>query len=160
MQSHAAAFCAGVLDSIKVELKGSKDFSKLYSGIAILGFIASISEPVNTEAFAHLLSFLGHRYPKIRKASAEQVYLVLLQNGNLVSEDKMEKALEIISETCWEGGIEEAKQQRLQLYEIAGLDPGPILKSTSTIPSRDGDRKQAVSDENASYAALVESTGF
>lgn len=160
MQSHAAAFCAGVLDSIKVELKGSKDFSKLYSGIAILGFIASISEPINTEAFAHLLSFLGHRYPKIRKASAEQVYLVLLQNGNLVSEDKMDKALEIISETCWEGGIEEAKQQRLQLYEIAGLDPGPILKSTSSSPKRGGDRKQAVSDENASYAALVESTGF
>ena len=65
MQSHTAAFCAGVLDSIKVELKGSKDFSKLYSGIAILGFIASISEPISSEAFAHLLSFLGHRYPKV-----------------------------------------------------------------------------------------------
>ena len=73
MQSNAAAFCAGVLDSIKVELKGSKDFSKLYSGIAILGFIASISEPINTEAFAHLLSFLGHRYPKVCQLSKVDV---------------------------------------------------------------------------------------
>lgn len=160
MEAHTAAFCAGVLDSIIVELKGSKDFSKLYSGIALLGYIASISEPINRKAFSHLLSFLGHRYPKIRKASAEQAYLVLLQNGNLMTEDKMEKALEIISETCWEGDIEEAKHQRSQLYELAGLDPVPLLKSSTIIQKRDGDRRHMVSDENASYSSLVESTGF
>ena len=97
---------------------------------------------------------------QIRKASAEQVYLVLLQNGNLVPEDKMERALELISETCWDGDIEEAKQQRLQLYEIAGLDPGPILKSTSSVPKKAGERGQPLFDENASYATLVESSGF
>ncbi|CBI20074.3 unnamed protein product, partial [Vitis vinifera] len=62
---------------------------------AILGYIAFVPESVNTRAFSHLLTFLGHRYPKIRKASAEQVYFVLLQNGELVIEDKMEKALEL-----------------------------------------------------------------
>jgi len=37
---------------------------------------------------------------QIRKTSAEQVYLVLLQNGNLVSEESMEKALEIVIKVC------------------------------------------------------------
>lgn len=64
-QAHTPIFCAGVLDSLAVELKGSKDFSKLYAGIAILGYIASISEPINSKAFSHLLTFLGHRYPKV-----------------------------------------------------------------------------------------------
>ncbi|XP_030470997.1 tubulin-folding cofactor D [Syzygium oleosum] len=160
MEAHTSTFCNGLLDSLAIELKGSKDFTKLYSGIAILGFIASVSEPVNSRAFSHLLTFLGHRYPKIRKTSAEQVYLVLLQGGDLVSEDKMEKALEIISETCWEGDLETAKQQRLQLFEIAGLEMAINLK-TKTVPSRNGGQKRPTSmDENASYSSLVESSGF
>lgn len=97
---------------------------------------------------------------QIRKASAEQVYLVLLQNGNLVPENQMEKALELISETCWEGDLEEAKQQRLQLYELASLDPGPLLKGSSGVSKKDMEQKQSIYDEHASYSALVESSGF
>lgn len=160
MEGHTPIFCAGVLDSLAVELKATKDFSKLYAGIAILGYIASVPESVNTRAFSHLLTFLGHRYPKIRKASAEQVYLVLLQNVELVTEDKMEKALEIISETCWEGDIEEAKQRRLELHDMAGLETGLLLKIGNGASNRDGEKRPTASDENASYSSLVGSTGF
>ncbi|KAL2892431.1 Tubulin-folding cofactor D [Bienertia sinuspersici] len=161
MEAHTGVFWAGVLDSLKVELRACKDFTKLYSGIALLGYIASLSEPmINMQAFSHLLSFVGHRYPKIRKTSAEQVYLVLLQNENLLPESLMEKALEIASETCWEGDLEEAKQRRIELYELAGLDPGPLLKAASNASKRDVEKKQRVYDENASYSALVESSGF
>ncbi|KAK3429957.1 hypothetical protein EUGRSUZ_E01450 [Eucalyptus grandis] len=160
MEAHTSTFCNGLLDSLAIELKGSKDFTKLYSGIAILGFIASVSEPANSRAFSHLLIFLGHRYPKIRKASAEQIYLVLLQGGDLVSEDKMEKALEIISETCWEGDLETAKQQRLQLFEIAGLEMAINLKTKTALSKNEGRKKPTSTDENASYSSLVESSGF
>ncbi|KAM3740428.1 hypothetical protein ACB098_08G098000 [Castanea mollissima] len=159
MEAHTPIFCAGVLDSLAVELKGSKDFSKLYAGIAILGYIASISEPINSKAFSHLLTFLGHRYPKIWKASAEQVYLVLLQNENLVSEDVMEKSLEINSETCWEGDIEVAKHQRLELFNMAGLETG-LLYKTNGVSKKDGRKKTPATDENASYSSLVDSIGF
>ncbi|CAB4300075.1 unnamed protein product [Prunus armeniaca] len=159
MEAHTLVFCTGVLDSLEVELKGSRDFSKLYAGIAILGYIASVSESINTRAFSHLLSFLGHRYPKIRKASAEQVYLVLLQNGGLVAEDKIEKALEIISETCWEGDLEAAKIRRLELYDMAGLDTDILRKASSRVSNKDDSRKPTA-DENASYSSLVESSGF
>ncbi|GAV78658.1 TFCD_C domain-containing protein [Cephalotus follicularis] len=160
MEAHTAIFCSGVLDSLAVELKGSKDFSKLYAGIALLGYIASISEPINTRAFSHLLAFLGHRYPKIRKASSEQVYLVLLQNGSLMADDRMEKAVEIISETCWEGEIEAAKQQRAKLYDMAGLDMGLVLKTGNKVSNQNGQKGTIVADENASYSSLVESSGF
>lgn len=65
LQAHTLAFCSGVLDSLAVELKASKDFSKLYAGIAILGYICSVSDPINSRAFSHLLTFLTHRYPKV-----------------------------------------------------------------------------------------------
>ncbi|XP_061363955.1 tubulin-folding cofactor D [Gastrolobium bilobum] len=160
MEAHTPTFCVAVLDSLAIELKGSKDFSKLYAGIAILGYVASIPEPINMRAFSQLLTFLGHRYPKIRKASAEQVYLVLLQNGNLVAEDKIEKALEIISETCWDGDMDLAKHQRLELYETVGLEVEPLGKNSDGASTKPSSKKPKDLDENASYSSLVESSGF
>ncbi|XP_027363984.1 tubulin-folding cofactor D isoform X1 [Abrus precatorius] len=160
MEAHTPTFCAAVLDSLAIELKGSKDFSKLYAGIAILSYVASLSEPINMRAFSQLLNFLGHRYPKIRKASAEQLYLVLLQNGNIVAEDKIEKALEIISETCWDGDIDLAKHQRLKMYEIVGLEAGPLGNNSDGTSGKTSGKKPTVLDENASYSSLVESSGF
>ncbi|XP_074350535.1 tubulin-folding cofactor D isoform X2 [Apium graveolens] len=158
LEAQTPIFCAGVLESLALELKGSKDFSKLYAGIAILGYIASIAEPINIEAFSHLLSFLSHRYPKIRKACAEQVYLVLLQNDELIAEDKIETALEIISETCWEGDVQEAKQRRLELCHTANIEIGQLVSCRTS--SEDGERRPASTDENATYSSLVGSAGF
>ncbi|XP_047156873.1 tubulin-folding cofactor D [Vigna umbellata] len=160
MEAHTATFCAAVLDCLSIELKGSKDFSKLYAGIAILGYIASVQEPINKKAFAQLLDFLGHRYPKIRKASAEQLYLVLLENGNLVGEEEIDKALEIISETCWDGDVDLAKQHRLKLYEIVGLEVRPLGNNSDGTSRKTGSKKPSNFDENASYSSLVESSGF
>ncbi|GAA0175136.1 chaperone [Lithospermum erythrorhizon] len=159
MEDHTPVFCAGLLDSLSVELKGTKDFSKLYAGIAILGYIASLSYPINARAFTHLLSFLSHRYPKIRKSSAEQVYLVLLQNMDLIAEDKSEKALEIISETCWEGELDEAKEKRQQLSDMANLEVSRCINDSET-SNKVVRQKQVTTDENESYSSLVGSAGF
>ncbi|KAH6812160.1 ARM repeat superfamily protein [Perilla frutescens var. frutescens] len=153
-------FCAGVLDSLAVELRGTKDFSKLNAGIAILGYIASISDSINTRAFSHLLTFLGHRYPKIRKSAAEQAYLVLLENGTLISEDKLNEATEIITETCWEGDAEEAKKRRLLLYEIANVETAATGNATRRESKKGMDQSKASADENALYSSLVGSAGF
>ncbi|PIN05322.1 Beta-tubulin folding cofactor D [Handroanthus impetiginosus] len=160
MEAQTPVFCAGVLDSLTTELRGTKDFSKLYAGIAILGYIASISDPVNIRAFSHLLTFLGHRYPKIRKSAAEQVYLVLLENGNLMPEDKLNEATEVITETCWEGDVDEGKKRRLQLCEMANLETAQIVKASQIESKRVVDKRLASADENASYSSLVGSAGF
>lgn len=161
MEDQTTVFCAGVVASLATELKGTKDFSKLYAGIAILGYMASISDPINIQAFTHLLSFLTHRYPKIRKACAEQVYLVLIQNGELVAEESLENALEIVSECCWEGDVEEAKRQRLKLCGIANIEVGQILMHSWRTSSKGSlEQKPKTNDENASYSSLVGSAGF
>lgn len=98
---------------------------------------------------------------QIRKAAAEQVYLALLQNGILVAEDKMEKVIEIISESCWEDDIELTKTQRLELCELAGLDHDAVFKTRNRLVTRDiAGNKTTASDENASYSSLVDSSGF
>lgn len=72
----------------------------------------------------------------------------------------MEKALEIISETCWEGDIEVAKHQRLELCNTAGLDVGLLHKTSDGISNHDSRKKPPTTDEHASYTSLVGSTGF
>lgn len=159
MEEQTAVFCAGVLEALNIELKGSKDFSKLYAGIAILGYISSVPEHVNIQAFSHLLTFLAHRFPKVRKAAAEQAYLVLQQNETLVPEDKLEKALEIICETCWDGDPSEAKEKRLELCATCNLNVGTFSK-TDVRTSRRVVEQTPTDDENAAYSSLVGSAGF
>ncbi|XP_052885937.1 tubulin-folding cofactor D-like [Gossypium arboreum] len=54
---HTLAFCSGVLDSLAVELKASKDFSKLYAGIAILWHHISLNQPSVVYCFFFFLIF-------------------------------------------------------------------------------------------------------
>lgn len=166
MEGHTLDFCTRVVDSLAVELKGAKDFSKLYTGISILGYVASLTEPINCHALAQLVYFLGHRYPKIRKSAADQVYLVILQNtsGGLMDEEKAEKCLEILAETSWDGSLEDSKESRLQLFQLGGFEDSRIA-SFSTVSETSSSSKgrlqeKSVTDENMSYSSLVDFTGF
>ena len=98
---------------------------------------------------------------QIRKYAAEQVYLVLLENENLISADKLNEATEIITETCWEGDVEEAKKRRLLLYEIANVETAATVNATTKKESGKAvDQNQASADEDASYSSLVGSAGY
>lgn len=65
MQIHGRNLIGAILDVLAVEMMGSKDFAKLRTGISILGYVASLEDPINMKAFSKLLSFLGHHYPKV-----------------------------------------------------------------------------------------------
>ncbi|PHT86672.1 hypothetical protein T459_08778 [Capsicum annuum] len=131
LKAQTAVFCAGILEVLSTELKGSGDFKKLRPGIAIVGYISSITVPINIQAFGHLLTFLTHRYSQIREASADQVYNVL-QN---------------------------AQQKRLELCATCNLDFGMILKANGGT-SCEVIEQALICDEYASYASLVGSSGF
>ncbi|KAL6565863.1 hypothetical protein OROHE_004918 [Orobanche hederae] len=159
MEAQTPVFCAGVLDSLTTELRGTKDFSKLKTGISILGYIASISEPISTRAFSHLLTFLGHRYAKLRKFAADEVLVALQANRNLIGEKKLDEATEIITHTSWDGDVEDAKRRRLHLCELTGLGTPEMVNGR--IHSRNVvEGTRASVDENASYSSLVGSAGF
>ncbi|KAG2537086.1 tubulin-folding cofactor D-like isoform X2 [Panicum virgatum] len=153
-------FYSGLVDSVSSELKGSKDFTKLCAGLSILGYISSQLDGTCTKAFTQLLTFLGHRYPKIRKAAADQVYLVLLQNDDLIPSENMDKTQELLAETCWEGDVEEARCKRSQINEMAGFRIATSLKSENQ-ETRITDARNIVStDENKSYSSLVDFSGY
>lgn len=77
-----------------------------------------------------------------------------------MAEDKIEKALEIISETCWDDDMDLIKHQRLEFFELAGLEAGPLDKNSDGTTTKTSTKKPENLDENASYSSLVESSGF
>uniref|UniRef100_A0A0E0EZR5 Uncharacterized protein n=1 Tax=Oryza meridionalis TaxID=40149 RepID=A0A0E0EZR5_9ORYZ len=154
-------FYSGLIKSLGPVLKGSKDFAKLSAGLSILGYISSQSDGSGSTAFSQLLTFLGHRYPKIRKAAADQVYLVLLQNDSLIAAENIDKAQEVIAETCWEGDVEEARRKRSELNEMAGFGAATPQKPGNEETRRKTDVRNAAStDENKSYSSLVDFSGY
>ena len=72
----------------------------------------------------------------------------------------MEKALEVVSETCWDGDMDTVKHKRLELCDFLGLDVGPVSKNSDGASSKSSNKKLADLDENASYSSLVGSSGF
>lgn len=76
-----------------------------------------------------------------------------------MAEIQLEKALEIISETCWEGDLDEAKRKKLELCDMADLEAGQLPKATTNSNKAIVQRRETF-DENASYSSLVESAGF
>ncbi|KAF0928817.1 hypothetical protein E2562_010685 [Oryza meyeriana var. granulata] len=154
-------FYSGLIKSLGQELKGSKDFAKLSAGLSILGYISSQLDTSGSKAFSQLLTFLGHRYPKIRKAAADQVYLVLLQNDSLIATENMDKAQEVLAETCWEGDVEEARRRRSELNDMAGFGAATSQKTGNEETRRKTDLRNATStDENKSYSSLVDFSGY
>ncbi|XP_057830679.2 tubulin-folding cofactor D isoform X2 [Cryptomeria japonica] len=154
----AQRFGVGIINSLTIELKGSKDVSKLLTGVNVLGHVCTMQESIQNEALPHFLLFLSHPYPKVRKACADQVYLLLIQLGEqLLDDDRMNKALELIGETCWEGPREETNVQKLKVFDIFNLKV-PSAQFTSHKSDKWGSKQKAdKSDENASYASLIDS---
>ncbi|BBN05956.1 tubulin-specific chaperone D [Marchantia polymorpha subsp. ruderalis] len=150
-----------LLTLIRQELRGCKDVAKLLAVISILSHFASLEGLVRSQSVEQLLNFLFHRYPKVRKVCAEQLYLLLLQMGEQLVGDSAEAALEVIGETCWDGPIDGITADRDQLYGLFRVEPPP---RQLLLPSKSRNARQLLAstlkDENESYSALVDAAGY
>lgn len=135
---------------------------------------------VQSEALAGALGLLGNRYPKVRRYTAEQLYTTLLawdveeneeENDAQRSDDgagggvvDVDAALELLSETAWDGSADIVRPARIAMYTCLGMRP-PAPSSASSLgrnstAALNGDSGAEGSiklreDENASYATLI-----
>ncbi|KAJ3682191.1 hypothetical protein LUZ60_014764 [Juncus effusus] len=162
MEGQTEELFSGLLDSLSIELRASKNFTKLNTGISILECISSQTMETNSKAFSFLLSFLGHQYPNIRKSAADKVFLVLEEKGDVFSSEKKDKAIEVVIETPWDGDdLEMVKIKRLELFEILELDASICQSKASRVRRKaEASMKASKNDENTSYSSLVDFSGF
>lgn len=190
----SSQFTNKVLQLTLAEISECKDVPRLHAAAGTLCALAAAASScpsgsrvggrsesflVQREALAGALGLLGNRYPKVRRYTAEQLYTTLLawdideteeekedndaQDGVVVDVDA---AMELLSDTAWDGSAEIVRPARIALYKCLGMEPSapssaPSLENTTTT-ALNGNSKGAVTngnsvreDENANYATLI-----
>ena len=107
--------------------------------------------------FPFVMRLLGHRFPRIRRYTAEQVYIKLLEDDSTVPKvDNIEQVQSMLSEVRWDrelGPPSNVREARNQVANMLGIQlserdkVGPVTKQSVKKPV----------DEFATYQSLVES---
>lgn len=166
-----------VLQLTRAELRGSGDVSKLCVVASVLAHLAA-QPSCRSSALQALAPLLGHKYPNVRRAAADALYLRLLPLAEEEEEEEEEdndgsgptsntsgvygSAVEVLESAQWDANISEARKARDKLCDGLNIKKPQAVSashsgasSTNTIAT--GDRSN---DALASYAALVETAGY
>ena len=146
---------------------------KLIACINVIFHLLSRSGNVRHFALRSLLMLLGHKYPRIRKYTAEQLYVHFISDNDsigtvlynaddpasykgkcafITNEEDLNKINTILTETSWNTEILVCRKQRSQLCSIFNIDLN-IKVNTSA-------NKKNQSDELDCYSALVREVGY
>ena len=151
----------GLLLCVKEEVKGCRDIPRLQFAAAVLCHITVFRGPTREAALRAVLGLLQNRFPKVRKAMAEHLYMRLLaledEDDGAYDEDRLEEAIDVVAETRWDGpSAQEVREARLKLYACFAMEPpAPPKKKGPAVPA-----KGSSADENSSYQSLVDTAGY
>ncbi|CAH3179067.1 unnamed protein product [Porites evermanni] len=131
-------FPQALCDLTKKEIFKLGDAKKLITSITVFCGLLQFPGVTRTKSFQQLTIFLCHKYPQVRKTTADQLYSAALTFDDIIPGEKLDDVLAILSETSWDAKIEDLRVTRNNLCDILGI-PRPVLKSTG--------RKAAVSEK-------------
>ncbi|TMW57468.1 hypothetical protein Poli38472_003393 [Pythium oligandrum] len=155
----AASFGDRLYDALKDEMQKATAMPKLAAGISVLvGLLPSDTE-TEGKALRALLMFIAHRFPKVRKLTAEKLYTRLLVHDDVVPEDKYDAITDILSCTAWDGAVTEVRAARNEVLEHLGMD---VPQKKARVDKIDEAASTATETRSASssYQALVKEMGY
>jgi hypothetical protein len=158
------------LTSIKGEMQGCGDVQKLMACINVVVHLIAHPGPVRYMAMKSLLFLLGHKYPRIRKYTAEHLYMHFIADPDMVGKDRVTEVStgrgaflstdtelaavsDLLVETVWDKSTELARKTREDIYGLMQID----LKVKKRDTAATSETKE---DELDSYAALVAEVGY
>merc|ERR1712227_1129260 len=103
-----------------------RDVKKLFAAVDVLIGLVGFTGPVRASTLCFLLRLLAHKYPRVRKYTAEQLYTKLLVSDEIWPTARTDEVLEILSCVEWDAELDDARQQR---DKIAALGEISLPKS-------------------------------
>ncbi|KAI7803484.1 putative tubulin-specific chaperone D [Triplophysa rosa] len=120
-------FSVELLSLCKEEIKRSKEVQKLLSCIAVFCGMVQFQGDMRKKVLVQLLMLLCHPFPVIRKATASQVYEMLLTYDDVIGDEQvLADVMASLSDTNWESDIATVRAHRNQLCDWLGV-PRPTL---------------------------------
>ncbi|XP_046352911.2 tubulin-specific chaperone D-like [Haliotis rufescens] len=126
-------FPSDMTELVKKELARSGDPNKLMAGADV--YCGLLEFPGNTRknVLLNLVMLLCHRYPRVRKSTANKMYEALVTYDDIVPEESLDEALAILSDTNWDNPVEEIRPIRNTLCDHLNIAK-PIIKKTPGKP--------------------------
>eukprot|EP01118_Nematostelium_gracile_P003542 TRINITY_DN14111_c0_g1_i1.p1 TRINITY_DN14111_c0_g1~~TRINITY_DN14111_c0_g1_i1.p1 ORF type:complete len:150 (-),score=32.31 TRINITY_DN14111_c0_g1_i1:25-474(-) len=143
-----------LLTEARAEILNSKDIVKIMSSIYVFCWLLLFEQPTRGRAFQILLGLLVHRFPKVRKLTADELYVRIMTDEMLVSSNHLDAVLDILSGTKWNDPLtDDIKAERDKLYDLLDVKK-PVMKA-STKPV-----KTVTQTETDDYSDLVRESGY
>ena len=149
----------------KKEMAKCSDVKKLSAAVDVyIGLLAAESTstdpsgeptPTRKRVLSQLLIWLCHKYPRVRKLTAEKLYTGLMAVDDIIPEESESNVSDILTNTLWDGNITAARGQRNLICDMAGV---ARPKTKAKVNVQDATRPQA--DDLDSYRDLVDRTGY
>jgi len=115
----------------KAEVAKCGEPSKLLPSADVFCGLLSVASPVTrTKTFTQLAIFLCHKFPRLRKYTAEKLYEALLtfSEADIVPEENLDKVMDLLSETRWDEPVETVRPVRNEICTLAGVQPPAMIK--------------------------------
>ncbi|UIZ27599.1 hypothetical protein KXD40_005842 [Peronospora effusa] len=149
-------FGGRLYDALRDEIQKCAAVPKLSAAINVLiGLLPSDTETENKTLRA-LMLFLGHKFPKVRKMTAERLYTRLLVHDEIVNEQKYDSVVEILSETAWDASISQVRIARNELAKLFGIE---LCLKERAAPAEKA-MSELAAQEHQSYKNLIKEMGY
>jgi len=118
----------------KTEISRCADPNKLMSSCDVFCSLLQVRDAATVKkCLVQLAIFLCHKFPRIRKTTADKMFEALLTYADreIVEEEKLDEVMELLSDTRWDGPVEELKPVRNKICALMNVPaPMPLKKAT------------------------------
>eukprot|EP00092_Neocalanus_flemingeri_P020394 GFUD01022092.1.p1 GENE.GFUD01022092.1~~GFUD01022092.1.p1 ORF type:complete len:1159 (+),score=370.35 GFUD01022092.1:112-3588(+) len=134
LENNTNQFSFQLFSLCKAEISKSGDPNKIMSSSDVFCQLLQ-SADTNTvkKCLVQLSIFLCHKFPRVRKSTAEKMYEALLTftENEIVPEDDLDAVMELLSDTQWDDSVDTLRPIRNKICEMAGVPAPTVLKKTA-----------------------------
>ncbi|KAG0343822.1 hypothetical protein BG004_004976 [Podila humilis] len=115
---------------VRRQSQKSKDTRKISACIRLFCGFCSLGGKIRNAMLQDLLRLLVHSFPKIRRATADAMYLMLNSSADEPNED-MEQVGELLMNTDWNKPAPQVGPVRDKMYPLLGLEKPKFVKPSA-----------------------------
>lgn len=121
-------FPVDVLELTKKEIARSGDPHKLMASADVFCGLLQFSEETKKKSLTQLLILVCHKYPRVRKTTANKLYESLVTYEDVVPAEVLDDVMTLLSETLWDNDLNEIRPIRNNLCDMIGI-LRPVIKT-------------------------------
>lgn len=107
------------------------DVKKLLASINVFCGLVPFEGDIRKKCLTQLMLLLCHKYPRIRKATAEQLYTIFVTYDDLISEDVVDDISCKLVEVAWDDKLENIRPVRNEICGLLGINPPKLKENVS-----------------------------